>query len=106
LPSAHTTVPYDASLGISGGRAPYATAVVLGHLPPGLSIDQTAGAITGVATRQGTWYPTIRVTDAAGNRVRKQFRLTVWRVTAAYCARTLLCQWPSGIVPNSVSADR
>ena len=108
LPSAHTTVLYDASLGISGGRAPYAIAVVLGRLPPGLSIDQTAGAITGVATKQRTWYPTIRVTDAAGHRAHKQFKLTVWRVTAAYCARTLLCQLSPGsvTVSDSVSADR
>jgi hypothetical protein len=96
LPAAHTTVLYDVSLGISGGRAPYAIAVVLGHLPPGLSIDQTTGAITGVATETGTWHPTIRVIDAAGNRVRKQFTLTVWEVTAAYCQRTLLCRLSPG----------
>ena len=106
LPSAHTTVLYDVSLGISGGRAPYAIAVVRGHLPPGLSIDQSAGAITGIATKPGTWYPTIRVIDASGNRVRKQFMLTVWRVTAAYCARTLLCQFSSGPITDNVSAAR
>ncbi len=92
LPSAHTTVIYDTSLDISGGRAPYTIAVILGYLPPGLSIDQAAGAIMGVATREGTWHPTIRVIDASGKRLRKQFSLTVWRITAAYCARTLLCQ--------------
>jgi hypothetical protein len=92
LPNAHTTVLYDASLGISGGRAPYTIAVVLGHLPPGLSIDHAAGAITGIATKPGTWYPTVRVIDASGNRVRKQFKLTVLKVTAGYCARTLLCR--------------
>jgi hypothetical protein len=91
LPNAHTTVLYDASLGISGGRAPYTIAVVLGHLPPGLLIDHAAGAITGIATKPGTWYPTVRVIDASGNRVRKQFKLTVLKVTAGYCARTLLC---------------
>jgi hypothetical protein len=105
LPSAHTTVLYDASLGISGGRAPYTIAVVRGHLPPGLSIDQASGAITGVATKPGTRYPTIRVVDASGSRVRKQFSLTVWKVSAAYCARTLLCQSSSGPVADSVSAD-
>jgi hypothetical protein len=91
LPNAHTTVLYDVSLDISGGRAPYTIAVVLGHLPPGLSIDHAAGAITGIATTQGTWYPTLRVIDASGNRVRKAFSLTVWKISAAYCARTLLC---------------
>ena len=91
LPNAHTTVLYDVSLDISGGRAPYTIAVVQGHLPPGLRIGHAAGVITGIATTQGTWYPTIRVIDASGNRVRKTFSLTVWKITAAYCARTLLC---------------
>ena len=92
LPAAHTTVLYDASLQISGGRAPYVIAVIAGHLPPGLVVDQATGAITGIATKAGTWYPTVRVIDASGNRVRKQFSLTVRRVTAAYCTRTLLCK--------------
>jgi hypothetical protein len=69
-------------------------AVVMGHLPPGLSIDQTSGAITGVALKAGIWYPTIRVIDAAGKRARRKFSLTVKRATAAYCERTLLCQEP------------
>lgn len=92
LPNAHTTVLYDVSLDIIGGRAPYTIAVVQGHLPPGLRIGHAAGVITGIATTQGTWYPTIRVIDASGNRVRKAFSLTVWKITAAYCARTLLCR--------------
>jgi hypothetical protein len=106
LPNAHTTVLYHASLGISGGRAPYTIAVVLGNLPTGLSIDQASGVITGVATRPRTWYPTIRVIDASGNRLRKKFTLTVWKITAAYCARTLLCQPSSGLMASSMSADR
>jgi len=91
LPIAHTTALYDAPLNISGGRAPYAIAVVRGHLPPGLHIDGVAGAITGVPTMAGTWYPTIRAIDALGNRARKPFVLGVQPVTAAYCERTLLC---------------
>jgi len=96
LPNAHTTVLYYASLGISGGRPPYRVAMIAGRLPPGLMVDHQAGAITGVATTQGTWHPTIRVIDAAGNRVHKKFSLTVWHVTAAYCKRTLLCRISAG----------
>ena len=94
LPNAHTTVLYHVSLDISGGRAPYSITVVAGYLPPGLVLDQASGAITGIAITSGrTWHPTIRVIDAVGKRQRKQFTLTVWKVTAAYCARTMLCQW-------------
>ncbi len=103
LPSAHTTVLYDASLDIHGGRAPYRIAVIAGHLPPGLAIDHAAGAITGVPTRRGTWYPTIRVIGAGGKRRHKRFSLTVWRVTDAYCIRTLLCQEPTGIPYGNAS---
>ena len=106
LPNAHTTVLYDVSLDISGGRAPYTIAVVQGHLPPGLRIGHAAGVITGIATTQGTWHPTIRVIDASGNRVRKAFSLTVWKITAAYCARTLLCTPYSDLGSGEVSADR
>lgn len=77
---------------MKGGSQPYLMAVVMGHLPPGLSIDQTSGAIAGVALKAGIWYPTIRVIDAAGKRARRKFSLTVKPVTAAYCERTLLCQ--------------
>jgi len=100
LPSAHTTVFYYESLGVSGGVPPYRIAVVRGRLPAGLSMDHAADAITGVATTQSTRYPTIRVIDASGKRVRKQFSLTVWRITAAYCARTLLCQSSAGPLTN------
>jgi Putative Ig domain len=93
-------VLYYASLEISGGQAPYRISRVRGHMPPGLSIDHAAGAITGVATTQGVWYPTIRVIDAAGNRLRKDFSLTVWKATRAYCKRTLLCRWPVDPVTN------
>jgi hypothetical protein len=107
LPSAHTTVLYNVSLDISGGRAPYSIAVVAGYLPPGLVLDQASGAITGIAIRSGrTWHPTIRVIDAAGKRQRKQFALTVWKVTAAYCARTMLCQWTGLPIARSGSGGR
>jgi hypothetical protein len=92
LPNARIGIMYYASLSISGGRAPYSISVVRGHLPVGLSIDHAAGAIKGFATTQGTRYPTVRVIDATGSRLRKQFSLSVWHVTPAYCARTLLCK--------------
>ncbi len=85
---------YYVSLRYQRRSRPYSIAVVQGHLPLGLRIDHAAGAITGIATTQGTRYPTIRVIDAAGNRLRKEFSLTVWQITAAYCARTLLCKSP------------
>jgi len=106
LPNAHTTVLYDASLRITGGVAPYTIDLVAGHLPRGFSIDQTSGAITGVPAAVGTWYPTIRVTDSGSNRTRKKFSLTVVKVTAAYCERTMICEVPRGaMVINTSQGD-
>jgi len=42
----------------------------------------------------GTWYPTIRVTDAAGGHTHKQFTITVSPASYAYCARTQVCTDP------------
>jgi putative Ig domain-containing protein len=94
LPPAYNAALYNASLQISGGVPPYFSQVVAGHLPPGLAIDETSGAIVGVPTKVGTWYPTIRVTDAAGGHTHKQFTITVSPASYAYCARTQVCTDP------------
>ena len=85
-----------ATLLITGGVAPYTIELAAGRMPRGLSIDQGTGAITGAPVAAGTWNPTIRVIDSKGNRARKEFSLTVVKVTAAYCERTMVCEVPTG----------
>ena len=47
LPGATFVGPYSATLTATGGAAPYNWSIVSGSLPPGLTLDPSAGTITG-----------------------------------------------------------
>jgi phosphodiesterase/alkaline phosphatase D-like protein/outer membrane protein OmpA-like peptidoglycan-associated protein len=65
--SGHVGSSYSGSLAAAGGVTPYATwAVTAGSLPGGLSLDSSAGAITGTPTTVGNSSFAVTVTDAAG----------------------------------------
>lgn len=55
--------PFAATLTASGGTAPYTFAVVIGSLPPGLSLAP-GGALTGTPTTAGSYAFTVAATDA------------------------------------------
>jgi len=63
LPAATVGTAYSAVLSVSGGTAPYTFAVRHGLLPPGLSLNHSSGAITGMPTRNGSFPFSISVTD-------------------------------------------
>jgi hypothetical protein len=65
VPNGTMGVSYTTTLRAQGGTAPYAWAVVQGVLPPGLTLDSTAGSITGTPTSAGRSAVTIRVSDNA-----------------------------------------
>ena len=66
--SAQLGVPYNSTLGATGGRTPYVFSIATGSLPPGLSLSNTAtGAITGTPTAFGTFTFTASVTDTPIN---------------------------------------
>ena len=58
--------PYSQSLIVTGGTAPYTYSLAGGQLPPGLTLDPTTGAFSGVPTASGTYTVTIIATDANG----------------------------------------
>lgn len=58
-------VPYGSSLTAIGGTPPYTFAIISGSLPPGLTLNASTGAITGVPTTAGVYPYTAQVTDAA-----------------------------------------
>ena len=61
---------YSTSLQATAGKLPYKWAIVGGGLPPGVTLNNETGAILGKCADVGTFYATIRVTDAATPRAK------------------------------------
>ena len=82
LPGGTAGVAYSATLAAAGGATPYRWSLVSGELPPGLSLDASAGTLRGTPARAGNFALTLRVTDSAGTAVTKPFAITLsWRAS-------------------------
>jgi hypothetical protein len=76
LPAGTVGVPYSQPIPLTGGTAPFQWSIyngstdlgreVGGALPDGLTLNPTAGTISGTPTAAGTWYFEATVTDADG----------------------------------------
>lgn len=64
LPNGTVGTPYNSTVGVTGGTAPYTCTVVAGSLPAGLSFGAGC-AVTGTPTIAGTSTPTVRATDSS-----------------------------------------
>ncbi|MEP7365579.1 MAG: putative Ig domain-containing protein, partial [Acidobacteriota bacterium] len=72
-------VAYSQALNITGGTPPFQFALANGNFPPGLSLNNTNGAITGTPTTAGSYDFAVQVTDASGFVVTRIFNLVVAR---------------------------
>ena len=77
LPAGNIGINYNQSIGHTGGTAPISWAIDSGALPPGLSLDTTAGAISGVPASSGTNSFVIKVTDSTGRVVTQALSITI-----------------------------
>jgi Putative Ig domain len=59
-------VAYNAVSSVSGGSAPYLFSITAGSLPPGLTLNATAGSISGVPSEAGSYNFTLYVSTVAG----------------------------------------
>src|SRR5207245_2318927 len=84
LPPATVGNAYNAVVSVSGGTRPYQFSVVSGSLPIGLSLNPSAGTISGIPVTAGTYKFTVQVVDAAGLSDEKRFTLSVAAVPAAH----------------------
>ncbi len=64
LPAANTGVTYAATLQAAGGTAAYTWSIAKGSLPSGLSLDTSAGILSGVPAIKGTYTFTVAVADS------------------------------------------
>ena len=60
-----------------GGVPPYSWTLASGQLPPGLSLSESPGRITGTPTTAGTFTFTVRVTDDRGAFTERTFPITI-----------------------------
>jgi Putative Ig domain len=60
-----------------GGVPDYSWSLVAGQLPPGLSLSESPGRITGTPTAAGTFSFTLRVTDDRGATADRTFSITI-----------------------------
>ena len=63
LPIPQLQTSYSVTLGLSGGMPPYVWSVSSGSLPPGLTLNSSTGAISGVPTTAGSYMFTVQVSD-------------------------------------------
>jgi len=64
LPGATVGIPYTATIGVSGGTAPYTCLQTGGTLPPGLTLS-AACVVSGTPTTAGTSTVTVKATDSS-----------------------------------------
>jgi hypothetical protein len=77
LPNGLINVPYSATLAAINGAVPYTWSVVAGSLPAGLSLNPTAGTITGTPTSIQTSTFTVQVADANSNTATQPLSITI-----------------------------
>src|SRR5205807_2682164 len=77
LPPATVGNAYNAVVSVSGGTTPHQFSVVSGSLPIGLSLNPSAGTISGIPVTAGTYKFTVQVVDAAGLSDEKRFMLSI-----------------------------
>lgn len=77
LPNAALQTAYTATLTARGGKPPYSWSVANGDIPPGLSLNSTAGALSGTPTAPGAFSFTADLQDSDGVSISAEISLNV-----------------------------
>jgi hypothetical protein len=65
LPGAVAGAAYNREITATGGIGPYHYSITTGHLPTGITLNQSTGALTGTATVAGTYHFTVKAVDSS-----------------------------------------
>jgi hypothetical protein len=76
-PPAVTRLEYLVRMRATGGKQPLRWSIFAGTLPPGLSLDETSGVISGVPTQLGEFHITVEVNDSDRPPSRRDRELTI-----------------------------
>jgi len=80
LPLAKLGLPYNQSLSMTGGTAPYLWSITDGTLPNGVTLSPDSGTLSGTPSTSGSFFFTIRVMDSSAPvplTLTASFELTV-----------------------------
>lgn len=77
LDDATLDAPYSDTVIVSGGTLPYTWSILSGSLPPGLTLANFTGVISGTPTSAGLFTFTINVTDANSLSTTREFNINV-----------------------------
>src|SRR5258708_36369741 len=77
LSSANVGVPYNGTISVSGGKAPYVFSLSSGALPSGLTLSQATGTISGTPGQSGVFNFAVQATDSKGMQAAQSFQIPV-----------------------------
>jgi trimeric autotransporter adhesin len=77
LPVGSLNAQYMQVLSAAGGVTPYVWSLNSGSLPPGLTLNQTSGVISGTPTQVGSFSFTVGLTDSGGNITSRSLMIVI-----------------------------
>src|SRR6266567_2914370 len=111
LPSGNANVQYSVNLAAMGGTTPYTWYLVSGTLPPGLTLTNSPGTISGTPNAVGSYAVTLQTRDALGEQVSQPYSVSIansvpWGPTYYVSGQNGNDTW-SGLLPapNSTFTD-
>ncbi|MCX6117284.1 MAG: putative Ig domain-containing protein [Proteobacteria bacterium] len=106
IPAPQAGASYLASIGVTGGTAPYAFSITSGTVPAGLSLNASSGLISGTSTfaSQGAAFLfTVTVTDIAGLTANRSYSGFVTSYTTSLVPTTLTAASPGSSYSATIS---
>ena len=111
LPAGIAGASYYTLLATIGGSAPFSWTVT-GNLPNGLTLDGTAGIISGIAPDPGTASFTLHVSDSTGSSTQSAYQLTINPAPTGSQTRVGVCPhialnggWKTTVVVTNLDAS-
>ncbi len=77
LAPADVGVPYNGTITVSGGKAPYVFSLSSGSLPSGLALTPSTGTVSGTPAKTGVFSFSVQATDSTGMQGAQSFQITV-----------------------------